>query len=236
VDFAALAAGAVDLAGGPLADGVHGLGDVWREINRYLVGLAASPWALAACFALAVIDGFFPPVPAETLIVATAAVCAVDGGWGDGLVLWGVAACGALTGDCVAFTLGRVFNASNWRIFRKGKGRAAMDFARRVFARSAAPLLMVARFIPVGRVAVNLTAGTVGYPFRRFVMIDSAAALCWGAYCVGIGFAAGHATQDNPLLAVLVGIVLSASVGTLVQWLMNRRYGKGLPTQPAQEP
>lgn len=206
-----------------------GIVGVWHAINEHLVGLATSPWALVACWLLAVIDGFFPPVPAETLIVATAAVYATGGDLWKGLFLWGVGAFGAVCGDCVAFTLGRWFDAAHWRMFRSGKGHTAMEWARRVFVRGAAPLLMVARFIPVGRVAVNLTAGTIGYPIRRFVLIDSAAAACWALYSVMVGFIAGQVTRENPLLAVFIGVVLSMSVGSLVQWLMNRHYGKTIP-------
>jgi membrane protein DedA with SNARE-associated domain len=224
----------VDWALDVLAADPGGFLAVWDRINQHIVALAGSPWALLACWMLAVIDGFFPPVPAETLVVATAAAYAATGHWWGGLLLWGAAACGAVCGDCVAFTLGRLFNVPHWRMFRAGKGHAAMEWASRVFVRGAAPLLMVARFIPVGRVAVNLTAGTIGYPFRRFVLIDSAAALCWAAYSVGIGFAAGQVTHDNPLLAVAIGIALSASVGSLVQWLTNRRFGKASPQDLAE--
>jgi membrane protein DedA with SNARE-associated domain len=238
-------AGAVwALAGGVLAGGVlagdvlagavgpealASFGDVWRGINEQIVALAESPWALAAVYLISAIDGFFPPVPAETLVIATAAVYQQSGAFWQVALLWALAAAGAVSGDSVAYTLGRLFNATDWRVFRKGKGQSAVALARRTFARGAAPLLMVGRFIPVGRVAVNLTAGTIHYPYRRFLLIDSIAALFWSAYAVGIGYAAGHATGDNPLLGVVVGVAFSASVGSLAQWAINRHYGKSLP-------
>ncbi|MDR2453059.1 MAG: VTT domain-containing protein [Bifidobacteriaceae bacterium] len=236
-----LAGGGLEGAG-PLAAGEGGgLAGLWREVNQRIIGLAASPWAVVACYLLAVIDGFFPPVPAETLIVATAAAHAASAPgtaavWGWALGLWAVSAAGAVSGDCIAFTLGRWFNAPNWRVLRGRKGQTALAWARRVFARGAVPLLMVARFIPVGRVAVNLTAGTIGYPLRRFALVDSAAAACWAAYAVGIGFAAGHLSGDNPLLAVVVGVGFSATLGSLIQWLLNRHYDKVAPAQPPAQP
>ncbi|MDR2564663.1 MAG: VTT domain-containing protein [Bifidobacteriaceae bacterium] len=199
---------------------------VWHSINQFIIGLAESPWALLAAYLISAIDGFFPPVPAETLVVATAAVYSASGMWWQLLGLWALAAAGAVTGDLVAYSLGRWFNAGEWRVFRRGKGHDAFKWAQRIFARGAAPLLMVARFIPVGRVAVNLTAGTVRYPLRRFVVIDATAGCCWSAYSVGVGSIAGQAVGDNPLLGVLCGIVFAVSLGTLVQWLINRHYGK----------
>jgi membrane protein DedA with SNARE-associated domain len=209
--------------------------ELWHSINQFIIGLAESPWALVGVYLVSVIDGFFPPVPAETLVVATSAVYSAAGVWWKLLIVWPLAAAGALCGDLVAYALGRWFNAGEWRVFRRGKGREAFAWAGRVFARGAAPLMMVARFIPVGRVAVNLTAGTVRYPLRRFVLIDATAAACWGAYSVGVGSIAGQAVGDNPLLGVLCGIVFAASLGSLVQWLLNRHYGKAAP-EPASSP
>ncbi|MDR2380719.1 MAG: VTT domain-containing protein [Bifidobacteriaceae bacterium] len=237
-----LAGGVVPVRGGTASSGGMGewlavsLGDVWRGINERIVALAKSPWALVAVFAISMIDGFFPPVPAETLIIATAAAYQSGAAlWQVGF-LWVLGAFGALCGDSVAYALGRVFNATEWRVFAKGKGRSAVDLAQRTFARGAAPLLMVGRFIPVGRVAVNLTAGTIRYPYRRFVVIDSVAALFWSSYAVGIGFAAGQVTGDNPLLGVAVGIAFSATAGSLVQWAINRHYGRTAPAAPPEPP
>ncbi|MDR1634220.1 MAG: VTT domain-containing protein [Bifidobacteriaceae bacterium] len=209
------------------------LGDIWRSVNEHIVALAGSTWALVAVYFISAIDGFFPPVPAETLVIATAAVYQQSGALWQVAVLWLLAAAGALSGDSVAYVLGRLFNATQWRIFAKGKGRSAIELTQRTFARGAAPLLMVGRFIPVGRVAVNLTAGTIRYPYRRFLLIDSVAALFWSAYAVGIGYLAGHATGDNPLLGVVVGVAFSATVGSLAQWAINRHYGKQTATDSA---
>ncbi|MDR1441980.1 MAG: DedA family protein [Bifidobacteriaceae bacterium] len=203
-----------------------GLGTLWDAINDFIRGLAQSPWALAAVYLVAVIDGFFPPVPAETLIVATSAVYSSAGLWWEALLVWVLGAAGALTGDTIAYSLGRWFNAGHWRIFRAGKGQTALAWARRLFARGAAPLLMVARFIPGGRVAVNLTAGTVRYPLRRFLLVDAAAAVCWSAYSVGVGHIAGKAARENPLLGVVCGIAFAMTLGILVQWLINRHYDR----------
>jgi membrane protein DedA with SNARE-associated domain len=202
---------------------------VWRAVNDFIIGLAESSWALIAVYMISAIDGFFPPVPAETLVIATAAVYSSSGLWWEAFILWALAAAGALTGDCIAYWLGRLFDVGRWSFFRQGKGHTVYHWAQRVFARGAAPLLMVARFIPIGRVAVNLTAGTVRFPFRRFVVIDAAAGICWGAYAVGIGYLAGRAAgESNPLLAVAVGLVFAASIGSVTQLLVNRHYGKAV--------
>jgi membrane protein DedA with SNARE-associated domain len=165
-------------------------------------------------------------VPSETLVVATGAAFASQGMWPWALVLAVVAAGGAMGGDLTAYTLGRVFNAGEWRFFRHGKGEKAFGWAERTFNRVGGPLLVVARYIPVGRVAVNLTAGSIHFPLRRFAICDGMAALTWGIYSAGVGYLAGHVVGDNPLLGVAVGIALAVSLGSLVQWIINRRLGK----------
>jgi membrane protein DedA with SNARE-associated domain len=200
--------------------------EILDQLNTWVLSLAESPWVLVAVFGVAVIDGFFPPIPSETLVVAAAAVYSANHMWLQGVVLALVAAAGALTGDCTAYTLGRVFNATEWRIFRSGKGQKAFAWADRTFRRTGASLLMVARVIPVGRVAVNLTAGTIKYPIRRFVLIDSIAALFWGTYSTAIGFVAGQAVGSQPLVGVAVGIVFAVTVGSLVQHFLNRRFAR----------
>jgi membrane protein DedA with SNARE-associated domain len=223
----AWAAGGGGLVGSDLgASFWDSVGSVWDSINQFITGLAKSTWALLACYLISALDGFFPPVPAETLVIATASIYSGLGWWWQMLALWALAAAGALTGDLVAYSLGRWFNVGEWRIMSRGKGHEALMWARRVFARGAAPLLIAARFIPAGRVAVNLTAGALRYPLRRFALTDLVAAGCWAAYSVGVGSLAGQTARDNPLLAVLCGIVFAASLGTLVQWLLNRHYGK----------
>ena len=63
-----------------------------------ILSLVQSPWVYAAIFAVCVIDGFFPPVPSETVVIAAAAAGASTG---DSAMLVGAvvaAAAGAIVG------------------------------------------------------------------------------------------------------------------------------------------
>ena len=44
------------------------------SVNGVIAANASHPWVIAALGGLCVIDGFFPPVPSESLVVALAAV------------------------------------------------------------------------------------------------------------------------------------------------------------------
>jgi membrane protein DedA with SNARE-associated domain len=201
------------------------VGNAIDTLNEWILGLATSPWVLAAVFFVAWLDGFFPPVPSETLVVAAAAAFASARNWPMEVVLPFVAGAGAVAGDITAYSLGRFLKAGSWPIFRRGKGEAVLHWAERTFARAGGPLIIVARYIPIGRVAVNLTAGSIRFPMRRFLLFDSVAGLTWGTYATAFGAIAGRAT-DNPLLSVAIGIALALVVGSIVQWLFTRRYGR----------
>ena len=45
----------------------------------WVVALVGSPWAFVVLWLLATLDGFFPPVPSETAVIALAAVSAATG-------------------------------------------------------------------------------------------------------------------------------------------------------------
>ncbi len=180
-----------------------------------LLALTASPWIFLAVFVLAMIDGFFPPVPSETIVVGAAAIGASTGS--PELVLLGLAAAaGAFTGDNIAYTIGRAVGTERFRWMRSGRGRRGVEFARRGLERGGASAILVARYIPVGRVAVNLTAGAVGYARPRFLLLSLAAAVSWAAYSVAIGALAAHLVGDHPLVGAAASVVLAILVGVVV--------------------
>src|SRR5690606_9201928 len=132
-----------------------------------LLELAGSAWIYPVAAVFAVLDGIFPPVPSETVIVGAAAVGAATGA--PHLVLLGAcAALGAFAGDNATYWIGRAIGTDRFRWMRGARARRTVDWARRGLDRRGASLILVARYIPVGRVAVNLTAGATRYPLARF--------------------------------------------------------------------
>ena len=88
--------------------------------------------------------------------------------------------------------------------------------------------------MPLGRVAVNLTAGATGFPPRRFVGLAALAAATWAAWSVGVGALAGHWLEGNPLLGSAAGIVVALALGLAVDRVARRFTGWGrMPALPA---
>jgi len=187
-----------------------------------LLALADSPWVYLALFSVATIDGFFPPVPSEPVVIALAALSVSAGTPNLGLVLL-VATAGAFAGDLIAYAVGSRIDLRRIRILQNPRGQRAVSGARHALARRGTSLILAARFVPVGRMAVNLTAGAIGYPRRRFVGLTALAAVTWSLYSVAIGLLAGAWVQDRPLVAIAVGVAGGILSGFVLDRALERR-------------
>lgn len=208
--------------------------DLIALLTAIVTDLAASPWVYLVVFAVCVIDGFFPPVPSETVVVAAAAI-SVATGEPHLLLLIGAAAAGAIAGDNIAYQLGRALGTDRFRWMRAKRVASAVMWARRGLDQRGAVLIFAARYIPVGRIAVNMTAGATGYPTRRFVLLSVAAGMTWATYSALFGIVAGQWLHDQPLLAVVIAIAFAIVVGALVDVVLRRFIGPATGA-PASEP
>lgn len=191
-------------------------------MNELILQAVASPWLYLVMFATAVIDGFFPPIPSETVLVAAAAVAASTGG-ANLVLLAALAALGAAIGDNIAFSIGRALGVRRFRWMRRPRVAASFDWAARRLDGSGAALILGARYIPIGRVAVNMSAGALGFPRRRFIPLSLVAGASWAAYSTTIGLVAGHLARDYPLVGAVIGIVIALGVGLIIDRVVTRR-------------
>ncbi|MDR6865911.1 membrane protein DedA with SNARE-associated domain [Microbacterium resistens] len=192
-------------------------------INDFILTAASSPWMLLVMFAVAAIDAVFPPVPSETVLVAGAAAAMASGDVAIVPALCLVAALGAALGDNLAYALGRKLGSRRFAWMERPKVAAAFAHARTALNRNGAALIIGARYIPVGRVAVNMSAGALGYPWRRFLPVSIVAGITWAAYGAAIGLIAGSWVKDQPLVAAVLGVVIAMIVGIAVDRLAAHR-------------
>ncbi len=191
-----------------------------------------SPWLYVIMLAVAVIDGFFPPIPSETVLVAAAAVGASTGEVNI-VLLCAIAAVGAAIGDNIAFAIGRRLGTGRFAWMRRPRVAAAFDHAQRALDRSSAALILGARYIPVGRVAVNMSAGALGFPWRRFLPLSIVAGTSWSIFSVAIGLLAGSWVKDQPLLSAALGIALALLIGLIIDRVAAARRRRAASLQLA---
>jgi membrane-associated protein len=183
----------------------------------------SSEWAYLIIFLFAYLDVLVPIVPSETAVI-TAGVVAADGDLSLALII-PLAAAGAFLGDNTAYFLGRYFGTrATERFFRSERARRRIAWADEQLEERGGELIMVARFIPGGRTAVALSSGTLGYPWRRFIMFDAAAALIWASYSALIGYYGGQTFEGLWGLALALAIAFAVVGGIeLIRWLLRRR-------------
>jgi membrane-associated protein len=183
----------------------------------------SSGWAYAIVFVFAYLDALVPIVPSETAVI-TAGVVAAAGDLTLMLIVF-AAATGAFLGDNTAYLLGRLFGTrATERFFRGEKARRRIAWADEQLRERGGELIAVGRFIPGGRTAITLTAGTLGYPWRRFAAFDAAAALGWALYSALLGFYGGRAFEGGwgLVLALVTAFAVVAAI-ELVRWILRRR-------------
>ena len=195
-----------------------------QEINEFILAAAGQPWVLLLVFACCVIDGFFPPIPSESVVVGLAAVAAtadIPNPW----LLIATAGAGAFVGDNTAYLIGRGTGTRRWAWMRGPRMQAAFHWAGRELRKRPASLILVARFVPIGRVAVNLTAGATGYPRPKFVGLTVLSATVWAGYSVAIGLFFGQWFEDNHLLGATIAIVCAIVLGIAVDVAVSKARG-----------
>lgn len=183
--------------------------------------VSASPATYAIVFAIVAIDALLPFVQAEATVI-TAAVLAAQGH----LVVWLVvaaAALGGLVGDNASYFLG---DRLGCHAADKFLDKERLRRAERGIRRQGAILILIARFIPVGRTATTFAAGTLKMPWRRFLAADALAATLWATYATMLGYAGGSSFSHNlwkPLLFALGIALLLAAAGESYRRVQKHR-------------
>lgn len=192
--------------------------------------LIASPVVPLVILVVCLIDGFFPPIPSETAVVAAIAFALAQPVPNVSVIVAiGIAAAvGAALGDSIAYAVGRNVGTSRWRWMRHARVQQAVSWAGKQIARRPALLILTARYIPIGRVAVNMTAGATRLSYRKFLPLSVIAGATWAALSLLIATVASAWLGHSPLLAAALGVVISIALGVgvdLVSRLVQRRRG-----------
>lgn len=218
------------------------MSDWYNTIQDVIVSHAGEWWTYLVTGLLCWIDGFFPPLPSESIVIAMAALSETHGGPVRLWLLLIIACAGAFAGDNTAYWIGRRIPLE--KIFRGARGARILVRAHDLIHRKGPEVLLSGRFIPGYRIAINMVAGYVRLPYKRFMVIDAAATILWAAFSVGIGLAAGSLFHDRPLLGIIVGVILGLVIGWIIErighWRERRKIARELadsvPGPAAGEP
>ena len=183
--------------------------------------ISGSAWSYAIIFGVAAVDAIFPVVPSEATVIA-AGVLAADGNLQLALVIVAGAA-GAICGDNVTFWLGRIFGERVAQRLFSGSRRRHYERGHRLIEERGGYIILIARFIPLGRTAVTFSAGSLNWEWPRFIRWDVLAGILWASYAAGLGYFFGKRFEGDHTTALLVAFG-TALAFTIVVELLRRRH------------
>lgn len=195
------------------------------QVLLWLEHLMGSPWVYAALFSMSLVDAVIPVFPSEAPIIM-AGVYAASTGTPNLVGVFVAAALGAWIGDHVTYFIGRRLSGrvDRWPLETR-RGRA-VEASRRLLAKRGGMALVVARFIPWGRIATAMVMGATRYPLRSFSAYDALGTTVWALHGTLLGYIGGAAFQDQPLKGMLLGLGLAFLVSVLIEagrWWWERR-------------
>ncbi len=182
---------------------------------------AAGPTAL---FVACLVSGLLVPVPEDVaLLVAGWQIQAGDLPLGGALVA-GIA--GTLGRDVVAFGLGRLIGPRLERLplVRRILGEARIGRAHALFARRGHGMLFLTRFAVGLRAPLYFVGGTLGFPIRRFLLLDLSGLALTVPVCLWLGASFGEDAAAGLKLALgHQRLVLATIAMGLGAWLLAQR-------------
>ena len=187
--------------------------------------VSGSPYTYGVVFLIVAIDALLPFVQAEAVVI-TASVLAAKGDLQIWLIVPIVAAAG-FAGDNASYFVGRTIGCRvTEKFFRRGKRRRRLEQAEKGIRNQGGLLILIARFLPVGRTLTTLAAGTLEMPWRRFAIWDAAAAVLWAVYASMLGYAGGTSFEHSlwkPLVFALgMAFVLGLAAEGYRRWQKHR--------------
>lgn len=205
-----------------------------HQITEFILGAATSVWGYLALVPFIIADAVIPIVPSESIIISMASLLVHDHR-GLLVVLFLVSAAAAWVGDNIAYTIGSTRWLHGNRLLQRPKVHKSFEWARKELFARGATVIIVGRFIPGVRIAINIMCGVVGFPRKRYMEIVSVSSSLWALYCVLVGALAGSWFEEHQLLGIVVAIAAGMVLGPIIDWGLRRTFLRGAPTVPEAE-
>jgi membrane-associated protein len=208
------------------------------QLGQWLVDLGPvlfylSVWGLVFAGTALFLGVFIPFLTGDSLLFGAGLVAATS----DRLSIWILAigvGLAAFLGDQVGFLLGRHYGRP-YLTRRRGRWiTAAVHKSERFYELFGWWSVVVARYIPWGRVFIPPIAGIAGMRYLRFLTANLVGAFTWGVAITVIGYLAASNPALRPVAYVIAGVVIAASlVAGIRAWWLNRRDSRD-ETRPVE--
>ncbi|MCK1803134.1 VTT domain-containing protein [Nocardia zapadnayensis] len=197
-----------------------------EEIGAWVAGFAGTLAVYPIAAVVNAIAGIVPPVPSTALFVGLGALNATSGEPSFlGLVLAMIA--GSIAGDLILYALASRFDFRQWPLLSSPRAQRRLERIDARMESESLQVLVISRFIPLGRTAVSLIAGAGRMSLRDFTGALTTASVVWALYSVGFGWLTARWIPVPTIVAVIIAIVLSIVLGFAISrlgdWWIERR-------------
>lgn len=141
----------------------------------------------------------------------------------------------AILGDQFGYAFGRkvgptLFRRPNSRFFKQENAERAQEF----MLKHGPKALVMARFIPVFRTFIPITAGVGRMKYRTFFLYNVLGAVLWTVSLTLIGYYLGQIAfvRDN-IEGMVIGIVLVSGIPIIVEGIKMRRRSRARAVTPS---
>ena len=211
--------------------------DVLGRMTDFLQGLLPSPWLWAVVFVVSALDALLPFMPSDTTVLVVGVLVVADPTRLILLII--VAAAGAFAGDCLGYVIGRRSGRMLKRLTRDDRGRRHYQWVSKQLRRHGTLLILLARYVPGGRVATMLTAGALGYPKRTFLVTEGIATVLWAVFFALLGYAGGQTYEEHPAMGLLLAFAIGIGLAVLIEVgrrILTRSRGRVVQPEPETVP
>ncbi|MFG2304477.1 DedA family protein [Actinacidiphila glaucinigra] len=139
----------------------------------------------------------------------------------------------AVLGDQFGYAFGRkigpaLFRRPNSRLFKQENAQRAQEF----MLKHGPKALVMARFIPVFRTFIPITAGVGRMAYRTFFLFNVIGAVLWSVSLTLVGYYLGQIAfvRDN-IEGIVIGIVLVSGIPIIIEGIRMRRRARAAKTE-----
>ncbi|MEI5525521.1 VTT domain-containing protein [Streptomyces brasiliscabiei] len=144
----------------------------------------------------------------------------------------------AVLGDQFGYAFGRkvgpaLFKRPNSRFFKQENAERAQEF----MLKHGPKALVMARFIPVFRTFIPITAGVGRMTYRTFFLFNVLGAVLWSVSLTLVGYYLGQIAfvRDN-IEGIVIGIVLVSGIPIIVEGIKMRRRSRAAAREASTAP
>jgi membrane protein DedA with SNARE-associated domain len=212
---------------------LHTLGPSWLDPNQLLTNVGA--WALWVCLGIIFAEcglllGFF--LPGDTLLFSVGLFVSQGLVPQPLVVVCIVLSLGALLGNVVGYEIGRkagpaIFTKPDSRLFSQHNVERTHAFFERYGVRA----IILARFVPIVRTFITVTAGVGQMDRRVYLTFSAIGGVIWASGITVLGYSLGQVSfvrqHVQPHLdLILLGVVVLSLVPAAIHLLRSGRGGR----------